>query len=430
METILHQIKKIIPEELFTKLQPPYHYTMALLGAILYRFPSRHITVVGITGTKGKSSTVEILTAILDAAGKKTASAGTIRFKIGDKIWNNKYKMTMPGRFFVQKFLRQAVDAQCEYAVIEMTSQGTLQYRHKFIDLDALIFLNLSPEHIEAHGGYENYVAAKLKLAEALQESTKKNKILVVNADDKESERFLRYTVDTKKTFSLKDAEPYLFDPYGLYISYRGKNLRSHLQGTFNIYNILAALTYATTQGISPDIAEKGLKELTGIAGRVQKIKLPNDNPQAKKQNFNVIVDYAHTVDSLEKVYNVFKDSRKICVLGNTGGGRDTWKRPAMGKVANDNCHHIILTNEDPYDEDPKEIIDQMLPEITSTPYEIIMDRREAIHKAITLAEKGDTVIITGKGTDPYIMGPQGKKIVWSDARVAEEELEKVLQTK
>ncbi|HEV2523866.1 MAG TPA: cyanophycin synthetase, partial [Gammaproteobacteria bacterium] len=125
--------------------------------------------------------------------------------------------------------------------------------------------------------------------------------------------------------------------------------------------------------------------------------------------------------------YNVFNDSQKICVLGNTGGGRDTWKRPAMGKVANDNCSYIILTNEDPYDEDPQKIIDDMLPGISYTPHEVIMDRRQAIHKALSLAKKDDTVVITGKGTDPYIMEANGKKTPWSDANVAREELELVL---
>jgi UDP-N-acetylmuramoyl-L-alanyl-D-glutamate--2,6-diaminopimelate ligase len=157
---------------------------------------------------------------------------------------------------------------------------------------------------------------------------------------------------------------------------------------------------------------------------------LPAENPLSKKQDFEVVVDYAHTADSLQKLYSVFKDSRKIGVLGNTGGGRDTWKRPEMAKVANAECSYIILTNEDPYDEDPMKILNDMLPGITSTPYEIIMDRREAIHKAISLAKPGDTVLISGKGTDPYIMEAHGKKTPWSDYNVAQEELEKVLAKK
>lgn len=432
METLLNFVRSLIPKGFYKKLQPAYHFSLATLGAVIYRFPSKHIKVVAVTGTKGKSSTTEIISAILEAGGKNTALANTIHFKIGDKIRPNKYKMTMPGRFFMQRFLRDAVNAGCTHAVIEMSSEGAKFYRHKFIELDALLFLNLSPEHIESHGGYEKYVHAKLKLAKSLEKSKKTKRILITNTDDKESTRFISATpsVEIKKQFSLHDAEPFMFDPFGLYLSYKGKNIRSHLQGTFNVYNILAALTYTTLEDISLDDAQKALSNLNGIAGRVQKIELPDHNPLSKKQNFTVVVDYAHTADSLEKVYGVFKESSKICVIGNTGGGRDTWKRPEMAKVANDNCAHIILTDEDPYDENPDEIIKQMLPGITSTPYEVIMDRRAAINKAISLAHKGDTVLITGKGTDPYIMKAKGKKIPWSDAQVAEEELEKVLKIK
>ncbi len=430
MEEFLRIIKKLIPESVMSLAQPPYHYMLAFIGAVMYRFPSKQINVVAITGTKGKSSTTEIVNAILEAAGKKTAVAGTIRFKIADKTWANKYKMTLPGRFFLQKFLRDAVNAGCEYAVVEMTSQAAVQYRHKFVDLNALLFLNISPEHIESHGGYQNYLNAKLTLAKALGNSSKRPRIIIANADDKEHEKFLHINAEEKHTFTEKDAEPYMLDQFGLYLTYKGHNLRSNLQGLFNVYNILAALTYASTQNISPETAQIGLEKLKVIAGRVQKITLSPENAISKKQNFTVVVDYAHTVDSLEKVYKVFDDSRKICVIGNTGGGRDTWKRPEMAKVANDNCSHIILTNEDPYDEDPRKIINEMIKGITTTPYEVILDRRQAINKALRMANKGDTVIITGKGTDPYIMEANGKKTPWSDARVAREELEKVLLRK
>lgn len=142
-------------------------------------------------------------------------------------------------------------------------------------------------------------------------------------------------------------------------------------------------------------------------------------------QDFDVIVDYAHTTDSLEKVYEVFQDSRKICVLGGTGGGRDSWKRPAMGAIASAHCDEIILTNEDPYDEDPEKIVSEILAGIEGGQAEVIMDRRLAIATALKKAEIGDAVIITGKGTDPYIMEASGRKTSWDDATVAREELAK-----
>jgi UDP-N-acetylmuramoyl-L-alanyl-D-glutamate--2,6-diaminopimelate ligase len=142
-------------------------------------------------------------------------------------------------------------------------------------------------------------------------------------------------------------------------------------------------------------------------------------------QDFSVIIDYAHTPDSLQKLYDVFKGTRRICVLGNTGGGRDTWKRDEMAKIAEKECDEIILTNEDPYDDNPKKIVEDMATAIKHKKPHVIMDRREAIARAISLARSGDSVLITGKGTDPYIMGPNNTKIPWSDTEVAREELKK-----
>src|SRR3989344_5946083 len=191
MDKFLQTIKRFIPKGIFNALAPIYHNKLALLGAVFYRFPSQKIKVVGVTGTKGKATTVELINAILEEDGQKTALAGALRIKVGEKSEPNKFKMTMPGRFFVQRFLRRAVSAKCDWAILEMTSEGTELFRHKFLDLDALVFTNLSPEHIESHGSYENYVAAKLKIAKALAKSRKSNKTIIVNNDDKEAGKFL-----------------------------------------------------------------------------------------------------------------------------------------------------------------------------------------------------------------------------------------------
>src|SRR3990172_11524710 len=223
MEIILRFLEKyIIPKKLYAWGQPIYHYALALLGAILFLFPSRKINVIAVTGTKGKTSVVEITGAILEEAGYKVALTSTLRFKIGSESERNMYKMTIPGRFFLQKFLRRAVKAGCQYAVVELTSEGARQFRHKFISLDALIFTNLAKEHIESHGSYENYVAAKLKLAEALAKSKKQNKILVVNADDAEAKKFLAVNVSGKYTYQLKDAEPFTLEKEGLVMTFDG----------------------------------------------------------------------------------------------------------------------------------------------------------------------------------------------------------------
>ncbi len=419
MESVLRVTKKLLPRKVVRFLQPLYHYLLALFGAVFYRFPSRHIKVVAVTGTKGKSSVVELVNAIFEEAGFKTAVLGTIRFKVGERSEPNLYKMTTPGRFFVQKFLRRAVDAGCQYAVIEVTSEAARQFRHKFIALDALIFTNLSPEHIESHGSYEKYVEAKLSIGKALEQSAKKNRTLVVNSDEKEAARFLSLRIPEKLSYHLKGAEPYEVGNGKISFTFDGEKITSQLEGVFNIYNCLAAATFAKSQGIKTSIIKKALEKVTLIRGRVEHVDCGQD--------FTVIVDYAHTPDSLEKLYKAFPNRKKIAVLGNTGGGRDTWKRPKMGRIADTYCDSIILTNEDPYDENPRAIVEQMAAGVSKHTPEIIMDRREAIAAALRSAAAGDVVLITGKGTDPFIMGPNGSKEPWDDATVVREELKKIL---
>ena len=207
MEKLLRITEKFIPKKVYRFFQPAYHVILATVGLILYRHPSRHIHVIGITGTKGKSSTTEFVNAVLEAGGKKTAVLSTIRFKVGDTTRPNKFKMTMPGRFFVQKFLREAVDAGCEYAVMEMTSEGARFYRHLGVEMDALIFTNISPEHIESHGSFAKYKAAKLRLAKRLANSKKSMRLSIANLDNEHAPAFLIYPVEKNIGYSLKDVE-------------------------------------------------------------------------------------------------------------------------------------------------------------------------------------------------------------------------------
>lgn len=397
------------------KLKKIYHFILAIIGVAIYRFPSRELFVVGVTGTKGKTSTVEIINAILEETGSLTAISSTLRFKIGQKSRDNLLKMTMPGRFFLQKLLRRAVAAGCDYAIIEMTSEGTKQFRHKFIALDALVVTQLAPEHIESHGSYEKYLAAKLKIAERLEQSRKKNKLIIVNGDDKEHEKFLDLASSAKPIiYRLKQATPYWATDRGSELTIAGVKIRTYLPGEFNLYNLLAGITLTRAQDVPLETIKTALEKFAGIRGRMEPVG---------RQEFDVIVDYAHTPDSLRAVYKTLGQRRKICVLGGTGGGRDHWKRPLMGKIADEHCHRIILTDEDPYDENPREIVEQIAAGIKSGNYQIMMDRRLAIREALKRAHKDDVVIITGKGTDPYIMGARGAKMPWNDAAVAHEEL-------
>jgi UDP-N-acetylmuramoyl-L-alanyl-D-glutamate--2,6-diaminopimelate ligase len=419
MRTFVYFLKRLVPRNIYRSITRPYHFVFSLLSALRYHFPSRNIFVIGVTGTKGKSSTVELINAVLEEAGYKTAVSNTIRFKIGDQEYPNRFKMTMPGRFFVQKFLRDAADERCDYAIIEMTSEGVEQFRHKWIALDMLVFTNIAPEHIESHGSFEAYLAAKLKLRELLEHSPKKEKWVVANIDDEYGEEFLNTADAQRIPFSLSLAQPYSITKRGVLITVDGESIHSPLLGIFNIYNILAAIAVGGSQHVDLATTKRAIEQHGSIPGRAETVD--------KGQPFTVIVDYAHTPESQTALYQTFKEShpknRKICVLGNTGGGRDTWKRPEMGRIADQYCNTIILTNEDPYDEEPRSIVEDMARGIKRHRPKIIMDRRLAIRTALESARRNDVVLITGKGTDPYIMGPRGSREPWSDRAVAEEEL-------
>ncbi|MBI2108974.1 MAG: UDP-N-acetylmuramyl-tripeptide synthetase [Parcubacteria group bacterium] len=418
MERFLFYLKKFIPKKIFSAFQPAYHYTLALLGAIFFRFPSRNIFVIAVTGTKGKTTTIELLNAMLEGAGYKTALSNSLRFKIGKESMDNTFKMTMPGRFFMHAFLRKAVRNGCAYAIIEITSEGVKLFRNQFIALNTLIFTNLAPEHIESHGSYEKYRDAKVSIAESLKTSRKKRKFIIVNGDDKEAGRFLSLHIKEKYSYSLKDAEPYELHKETLSLTLYGERVQSRLSGVFNIYNILAAAACAKNLGISNEVIKNTVHTFSGVPGRMEYVD--------EGQDFTVLVDYAHTPDSLEKVYETFPHTQKICVLGAAGGGRDVWKRKELGAIANTHCSKIILTNEDPYDENPLEIVHNVEEGIGRDIAQTIMDRRGAILEALKSAKTGDAVIITGKGSEPYIMGPEGSKLPWSDVAVVREELRKI----
>jgi UDP-N-acetylmuramoyl-L-alanyl-D-glutamate--2,6-diaminopimelate ligase len=392
---------------------------MVFLGALVYGFPgkSRKIKVIGVTGTSGKSTTVDLISRVLEGAGNKVASLSTVRFKINEKEWENKLKMTMPGRMKIQKFLRQAINSGCKFAVIEVSSEGIRQNRHRMIDFDCAVFTNLSPEHIESHGSFEKYMKEKLKLFKAA------GNIHVVNIDDKNIGLFLNEKANRKILFGIKEnafgignyrkiiAKDIVIEKGGSNFNVDNVNFKLNLLGKFNVYNALSAIAVADAYGIDLKISEKALESAKGILGRMEVVAR---NP------FTVIVDYAHTPDQLENVYKALSGSNLICVLGSCGGGRDKWKRPLLGKIAGKYCSRVLITNEDPYDEDPEAIINQVA-DGAKEKAEKISDRKEAIKEAIRSAKPGDIVVITGKGSEPWMCVKNDKKIPWSDRDIAKE---------
>ncbi len=384
-----------------------YHYAMPLIGSVVFGFPSSKITVIGVTGTSGKSTTVDFITRILEESGQKVASISSIRFKVAEKEWQNKLKMTTPGRFTIQKFLRQAVNAGCKYAVLEIASEGIKQHRHKFIHFDTAVFLNITPEHLDSHGGFENYRAAKMKLFYATPN------VHVVNIDDANAKYFLDIPAKEIITFGLNQGD----------VTKKNSPFELQILGHFNNYNALAAIAVATHYGVSKEMCKKVLESVKGLPGRLEVV--------SKKPL--VVVDYAFTPDQLEASYQSvkqFSDEKKlVCVLGACGGGRDKWKRPVLGKLAQQYCREIIITNEDPYDEDPLEIMQQVAggidPESEPNHYRLVLDRKEAIEGALAMAGENHAVIITGKGAEPLMCLANGKKIPWDDRQIVRDALGK-----
>jgi len=390
-------IKKIIPSFLLSW----YYQFFPMLGALIYGFPSKKLTVIGITGTNGKSTVVELLTSVFKQAGFSTCSISSIRFQINDKVWQNKLKMTMPGRMKIHKFLRKAVNQGCKYAVIEVTSEGIKQFRHQGINFKTAVLTNLTKEHLESHGSFENYKKAKAQLFKIAD-------VLIVNLDDKNSDYFLSFNAEKKYGFTLKNEKRdfRVLKPEDI-----GFNLK--LKGEFNIYNAMAASSVALSENISIQDIRDGLEKVEYISGRLEKII---DKP------FSIFVDYAHTPDALENVYKTIKpeQGKMICVLGSCGGGRDKWKRKEFGEISSKYCDEIILTNEDPYNEDPNQIIED-ISKYTTKQHKKIIDRKEAIKQAIGLANDNDVVIITGKGSEPWMVVKDNKKISWDDREIVKE---------
>lgn len=425
-------------KSLLKKLLPPsiiswYHKCLAYFAMYWYGNPSNKIIVIGVTGTNGKSTTVNLIGKILEQTAK-VGWASTANYKIAEKEWLNDTKMTMLGRMRTQKLLSNMVKAGCKYAIIETSSEGIKQFRHIGINYDVAVFTNLTPEHLESHGGFENYKKAKTKLFEHLTKKSNKIiggqkvlKTIVANLDDANVADFLNFPADQKITFSLQKpsdlkAEDTQTGATGSNFTVNNYSFAIKLVGEVNIYNALAAIAVAKSQNISNEISEKALADFKNMPGRFEWID--------EGQNFKVMVDYAPEPGSMEVLYEtlkLFKFNNIIHVLGSCGGGRDKTRQPVLGRMAASNAQIVIVTNEDPYDDDPMEIINNVAAgalekgKILNQNLFKIEDRREAIKKALSLAKENDLILITGKGSEQFICIAGGKKIPWDDRKVVRE---------
>lgn len=428
-------IKKLTPKFLLSL----YHLAMAYLGAILYGFPSKKMIVVGVTGTKGKTSASYFIWNVLQHAGIKTGMLTTAAIKIGDKDIVNTMHMTMPGRFFIQKHLKMMVDAGCEVVIVETTSQGIAQYRHKGIVYDIAVFTNLSPEHIESHGSYNAYRAAKGNLFKAINHKAKMwkgsafNPTTILNYDDKEYAYYNAIPVPRRMSYGLDEkatvrATHILTTPHSVSFSVDQDRFDLSLPGTFMIPNALVAISVADLLHVPRKKITEGIHTLSYIPGRMEEIKT--------NKNFRVFVDYAHEKLSMWSLISNLKQmaqgNKVIVVFGSEGGGRDKSKRKDMAEVVSELADYAVVSDTDPYEEDPELIVEEIGQYLADREwkrdqnYFLISDRRSGIRKALSLAQSGDIVVCTAMGAQKTMIREKGIAYPWDDREVVREELLRV----
>ena len=424
---MLSKLKNLISDT--NPLRLFYHQIKAAIAAVMYGFPARSMNMIGVTGTNGKTTTVNLITMVLEEAGYKVGMASTINFQVGPDKWTNISKQTTMSPFALQKLLRRMVKEQCTHCVLEVSSHSITQSRVLGINFDTAVFTNVTEDHIEYHGSFQLYLQAKGSLFQRLNKSKRKPgipKVSVLNLDDPSYSYFDQFIVDRKYTYGIKKGTCYASDiklhssgsTFNLHIPNHQVEINLKLSGEFNIYNSLAATTVALANNINLTFVKRALEKAEGVPGRLESLELG--------QPYGIIVDYAHSSDSLEKLLQLYRKltpGKLFIVFGATGGGRDKSKRPHMGALADEYADMIILTNDDPYYEDEWQIIEGVAGGIKRKEGDRlwkIPHRYEAIRLALTMAKKGDTVVIAGKGCEEVqIIG--GEKIPWDDRKVVRE---------
>ncbi|HBO17165.1 MAG: UDP-N-acetylmuramoyl-L-alanyl-D-glutamate-2, 6-diaminopimelate ligase [Candidatus Moranbacteria bacterium GW2011_GWE2_35_2-] len=422
-------MKKIIPQ----KLKNYYHLLYAVVANFWYGFPSKKIKVIGVTGTNGKTTTVQMITKILEEAGFDVAMASTINFKLNGKEKVNKTKFTTLSAFAVQKFIMDAVLGEHDFVVLETSSHSLDQYRVWGVEYDTAVITNVTREHLDYHKTMEQYRKAKKTLF-------KKAENIVVNLDMEKPEYYLSADVEKKYGYSIENQESRIKNQ-DFYKMIKAENIKLdinksefiihnsqfllNLPGKFNIENALAATCVGMIYDIKNDVIARALEKINGIPGRMESVS--ND------RGLNIIIDYAVTPDSLEKLYRLIREFRntedgKIIAVFGSCGERDRGKRPIMGEIVSRTADYVIVTNEDPYGEDPQRIIDEVASGVKNKKenenFWKITDRRRAIKKALQIARPGDFVIVTGKGAEETMAVGATERISWSDKKIIREILQ------
>jgi len=426
-QTLVDGVRKALPREAVHGLEEAYRRGRVRLMSARYGNPARNLKIIAVTGTNGKTTTVNYINEILKEAGLKTAMFSTAVIELAGKRQVNDLNATVASTRRMQEFFRDAKKAEVDYVVLEITSHSLQQHKLDGIPIEVAIMTNLTQDHLDYHKTMENYAAAKAKLFSG------EPKFIVLNRDDEWFDYFNQFVAGAQKiTYGEHEEAEARIEYVKLYkkgseatvvIDHQTKlHLATALPGKFNVYNMTAAAATAYVLGMKLTDIVEGIANLEGVPGRFERV--------TEGLGYDVIVDYAHTPDALEKLLEAAKSvtkNRVILVFGATGD-RDKSKRPIMGEIAAKLADRIVLTDEESYNEDPRTIRDQVRAGIEKAKGNIklteIADRREAIAKALSIATKNDTILITGMGHEQFRI-VNGEHLPWNDADVVREILVK-----
>lgn len=424
-----------IPEGLVAIKVPDTRAAMQRITPWFFDYPARKLRMIGVTGTNGKTTTTYLIHSILTQAGIKAGLIGTIQTVIGERILP--VKNTTPDVIELQATLAAMVEAGMDYVVMEVSSHALAQNRIAGCEFDVGIFTNMTRDHLDFHLTFENYLAAKARLFHllCLPDAYKTGKTAIVNLDDPAAGTIMQsaacptitYGVNNKADLMAQNtdirATGASFEIVG---SFGRETLDLKITGMFNVYNVLAAVGAALAEGINSMVIKTALENFRSVPGRFELV----DNGQP----FSIIVDYAHTPDGLENILKTAKQvaRRQIIVVFGCGGDRDRTKRPIMGKLAAEYGDIVIATSDNPRSEDPEAILAEIEAGIKaglteSKTYKKIVDRRQAIHEALHMAQKDDVVIIAGKGHENYQI-LKDKTISFDDKEVAGEIIREMMK--
>lgn len=444
-------VKKLVPKKTFQKVEPYGHLGEAMVVNAKYGFPARGLKVIGVTGTNGKTTTAFLIHRMLHEAGFKVGLMTTVAYGAGLDIQQNFDHVTTPGPGAILKRIKELREQGIEWLVIEVTSHALAQHRVWGLPFEVAVMTNLTHEHLDYHGTFERYRAAKRKLFKLTNKNRNGLRIGVVNADDPSAEVFAS-AIKNPMSYGLKKGDVRAgkveLTAGGLkYQATAGKDEYSivcHLPGSFNVYNSLAAVSVGRALGLNKKQIERGIAALKAVEGRMANVD--------EGQDFDVIIDYAHTPDSFEILFRDLKPVLKgrLLVMFGSAGRRDEAKRAVQGELAGKYADEVVVTEEDDRDMDGQEILEQIAAGAKKAGKKqgknlfLVHDRDRAIKFIFERAKKGDTVMLLGKGHEKDILrnGPKAaelrhiqqddtdpqrvKKVEWDEAAEARKALKKL----